>query len=76
MLSVPSKPSGFEAEAELDTRVMLYWLWPVQDHVISYELNYWEAHSPTDKVQLPIIEMTFSCFLMFSLCVNVCIREL
>ncbi|KAM4739996.1 protein tyrosine phosphatase receptor type Fa, partial [Anableps anableps] len=46
---VPSKPSGFEAEAELDTRIMLYWLWPVQDHIISYELKYWEANSPTDK---------------------------
>ncbi|XP_016521996.1 receptor-type tyrosine-protein phosphatase F-like isoform X3 [Poecilia formosa] len=46
---VPHKPSGFEAEAELDTRIMLYWLWPVQDHIISYELSYWEANSPTNK---------------------------
>uniref|UniRef100_A0A3Q2CCZ5 Receptor-type tyrosine-protein phosphatase F n=1 Tax=Cyprinodon variegatus TaxID=28743 RepID=A0A3Q2CCZ5_CYPVA len=46
---VPSIPSGFEAEAELDTRVMLSWLWPIQDHILSYELHYWEANSPNDK---------------------------
>ncbi|KAM4575308.1 protein tyrosine phosphatase receptor type Fa isoform 1-T1 [Fundulus diaphanus] len=46
---VPSKPSGFEAEAELDTRIMLSWLWPIQDNIISYELHYWEANSPKDK---------------------------
>uniref|UniRef100_A0A8C6PLD9 Receptor-type tyrosine-protein phosphatase F n=1 Tax=Nothobranchius furzeri TaxID=105023 RepID=A0A8C6PLD9_NOTFU len=39
---VPSQPSGFEAEAELDTRIMLSWLWPGQDPIISYELLYWE----------------------------------
>ncbi|XP_046715534.1 protein tyrosine phosphatase receptor type Fa isoform X5 [Silurus meridionalis] len=40
---VPAQPSEFEAEAELDTRIMLRWLWPVQDQVIKYELTYWEA---------------------------------
>ncbi|XP_076871257.1 LOW QUALITY PROTEIN: receptor-type tyrosine-protein phosphatase F-like [Brachyhypopomus gauderio] len=42
---VPSQPMDFEAEAELDTRVMLTWLWPVQDHITKYELIYWEADS-------------------------------
>uniref|UniRef100_A0A1A8MRL6 Receptor-type tyrosine-protein phosphatase F n=2 Tax=Nothobranchius pienaari TaxID=704102 RepID=A0A1A8MRL6_9TELE len=46
---VPSQPSGFEAEAELDTRIMLSWLWPGQDPIISYELLYWEASSPENK---------------------------
>ncbi|XP_062412597.1 protein tyrosine phosphatase receptor type Fa isoform X3 [Sardina pilchardus] len=40
---VPAQPAGFEAEAELDTRIMLTWLWPVQDQIIKYELTYWEA---------------------------------
>ncbi|XP_054625362.1 receptor-type tyrosine-protein phosphatase F isoform X9 [Dunckerocampus dactyliophorus] len=40
---VPSQPSSFEAEAELDTRIALSWLWPVQDPIIKYELQYWEA---------------------------------
>ncbi|XP_057713543.1 receptor-type tyrosine-protein phosphatase F-like isoform X8 [Corythoichthys intestinalis] len=40
---VPSQPSGFEAETELDTRVLLSWLWPLQDPIIKYELQYWEA---------------------------------
>uniref|UniRef100_A0AAQ5Z3F8 Receptor-type tyrosine-protein phosphatase F n=1 Tax=Amphiprion ocellaris TaxID=80972 RepID=A0AAQ5Z3F8_AMPOC len=39
---VPAQPSGFEAEAELDSRIMLSWLWPVQDPIISFELLYWE----------------------------------
>ncbi|XP_057194010.1 protein tyrosine phosphatase receptor type Fa isoform X9 [Triplophysa rosa] len=42
---VPAQPTGFEAEAELDTRIMLLWLWPVQDQIIKYELAYWEAGS-------------------------------
>ncbi|KAM6921521.1 receptor-type tyrosine-protein phosphatase F-like isoform 1-T1 [Xenentodon cancila] len=46
---VPAQPSSFEAEAELDTRVMLSWLWPVQDAIISFELLYWEANTPADK---------------------------
>lgn len=47
---VPAQPSGFEAEAELDSRIMLSWLWPVLDTVTGFELLYWEANSPTDKV--------------------------
>uniref|UniRef100_A0A8C9ZKU9 Receptor-type tyrosine-protein phosphatase F n=1 Tax=Sander lucioperca TaxID=283035 RepID=A0A8C9ZKU9_SANLU len=46
---VPAQPSGFEAEAELDSRIMLSWLWPVQDPIISFELLYWEDNTPTDK---------------------------
>ncbi|XP_052469846.1 receptor-type tyrosine-protein phosphatase F isoform X5 [Carassius gibelio] len=42
---VPAQPSNFEAEAELDTRIQLTWLWPVQDPIIKYELLYWEAAS-------------------------------
>ncbi|XP_019904592.2 protein tyrosine phosphatase receptor type Fa isoform X8 [Esox lucius] len=42
---VPAQPSSFEAEAELDTRIMLSWLWPVQDQITKYELMYWEAGS-------------------------------
>ncbi|XP_056329230.1 receptor-type tyrosine-protein phosphatase F isoform X3 [Danio aesculapii] len=42
---VPAQPSSFEAEAELDTRILLTWLWPVQDPIIKYELEYWEADS-------------------------------
>ncbi|XP_061096133.1 protein tyrosine phosphatase receptor type Fa isoform X3 [Conger conger] len=42
---VPAQPSSFEAEAELDTRIMLTWLWPVQDPITKYELMYWEAGS-------------------------------
>uniref|UniRef100_A0A8C1JSB4 Receptor-type tyrosine-protein phosphatase F n=1 Tax=Cyprinus carpio TaxID=7962 RepID=A0A8C1JSB4_CYPCA len=41
---VPAQPTGFEAEAELDTRIMLSWLWPVQDQITKYELTYWEHH--------------------------------
>lgn len=48
--AVPAQPSDFEAEAELDSRIMLSWLWPVQDPIISFELLYWEANNPTDKV--------------------------
>ncbi|KAM6918996.1 receptor-type tyrosine-protein phosphatase F isoform 8-T10 [Xenentodon cancila] len=39
---VPAQPSSFEAEAELDTRIKLTWLWPVQDPITEYELLYWE----------------------------------
>lgn len=44
-LAVPAQPSNFEAEAELDTRIMLTWLWPVQESITRYELSYWEANS-------------------------------
>ncbi|KAF7647563.1 hypothetical protein LDENG_00170680 [Lucifuga dentata] len=46
---VPAQPSGLDAEAELDSRIMLSWLWPVQDAIISFELLYWEASVPEDK---------------------------
>ncbi|XP_030582458.1 protein tyrosine phosphatase receptor type Fa isoform X3 [Archocentrus centrarchus] len=46
---VPAQPSDFEGEAELDSRIMLSWLWPVQEPIISFELVYWEANNPTDK---------------------------
>ncbi|XP_034386397.1 protein tyrosine phosphatase receptor type Fa isoform X1 [Cyclopterus lumpus] len=46
---VPAQPSGFEAEAELDSRIMLSWLWPVQDPIIGFELLYWEDNNPTNK---------------------------
>ncbi|KAL6104044.1 ptprf [Pungitius sinensis] len=42
---VPAQPSSFEAEAELDSRIMLKWLWPVQDPITKYELQYWEDGS-------------------------------
>ncbi|XP_051987014.1 receptor-type tyrosine-protein phosphatase F-like isoform X1 [Xyrauchen texanus] len=42
---VPAQPTSFEAEAELDTQIMLSWLWPVPDQIIKYELTYWEADS-------------------------------
>ncbi|XP_078029212.1 receptor-type tyrosine-protein phosphatase F isoform X18 [Epinephelus lanceolatus] len=42
---VPAQPSSFEAEAELDSRIMLTWLWPVQDPITKYELQYWEDSS-------------------------------
>lgn len=50
---VPAQPADFEAEAELDSRVMLSWLWPVQDHIISYELRYWEDNNPAVQVNTP-----------------------
>ncbi|XP_020557863.1 receptor-type tyrosine-protein phosphatase F isoform X7 [Oryzias latipes] len=46
---VPAQPEGFEAETELDTRIWLSWLWPVQDPVVGYELHYWEANTPENK---------------------------
>ena len=47
---VPAQPSHFEAEAELDSRIRLSWLWPVPEPITSLELLWWEASSPTDKV--------------------------
>ncbi|XP_039454429.1 protein tyrosine phosphatase receptor type Fa isoform X6 [Oreochromis aureus] len=46
---VPAQPSDFDGEAELDSRIMLSWLWPVQEPIISFELVYWEANNPADK---------------------------
>ncbi|XP_038143624.1 receptor-type tyrosine-protein phosphatase F-like isoform X18 [Cyprinodon tularosa] len=46
---VPAQPSSFEAEAELDSRISLSWLWPVQDQITKYELQYWEAGSDSKK---------------------------
>ncbi|XP_077389513.1 protein tyrosine phosphatase receptor type Fa isoform X4 [Festucalex cinctus] len=46
---VPAQPSDLEAEAELDSRIMLSWLWPVEDPVVGYELRYWEANDPQEK---------------------------
>lgn len=51
LYQVPAQPSSFEAEAELDTRIMLTWLWPVQDPITKYELQYWEAGSD-NKVRI------------------------
>ncbi|KAK7945243.1 hypothetical protein WMY93_000971 [Mugilogobius chulae] len=42
---VPAQPSSFEAEAEQDDRIMLTWLWPVQDPISKYELQYGEVGS-------------------------------
>ncbi|XP_028832631.1 receptor-type tyrosine-protein phosphatase F-like isoform X4 [Denticeps clupeoides] len=42
---VPAQPSSFEAKAEMDTKIKLMWLWPVQDPITKYELLYWEADS-------------------------------
>ena len=58
---VPAQPSGFEAEAELDSRIMLSWLWPVQDSIISFELLYWEANNPGDKVNTTLTTFSFHC---------------
>ncbi|KAM9831674.1 protein tyrosine phosphatase receptor type Fa [Neosynchiropus ocellatus] len=46
---VPAQPTGLDAEAELDSRVMLSWLWPVQDQIVGFELLYWEASFPDEK---------------------------
>uniref|UniRef100_A0A668AAT6 Receptor-type tyrosine-protein phosphatase F n=1 Tax=Myripristis murdjan TaxID=586833 RepID=A0A668AAT6_9TELE len=54
---VPAQPSSFEAEAELDTRILLTWLWPVQDPITKYELQYWEADSDN---KVGIIHVTFN----------------
>ncbi|XP_051929770.1 protein tyrosine phosphatase receptor type Fa isoform X4 [Hippocampus zosterae] len=45
---VPAQPTDLEAEAELDSRIMLSWLWPVQDPIVGYELRYWEASDPQE----------------------------
>ena len=57
LCTVPAQPSSFEAEAELDTRIMLTWLWPVQDSITKYELQYWEADSANKvgRVSLGVI---------------------
>ncbi len=55
---VPAQPSSFEAEAELDSRIMLTWLWPVQDPITKYELQYWEAGSD-NKVRIQREVITF-----------------
>uniref|UniRef100_A0A3P8WKC3 Receptor-type tyrosine-protein phosphatase F n=1 Tax=Cynoglossus semilaevis TaxID=244447 RepID=A0A3P8WKC3_CYNSE len=47
---VPAQPSSFEAEAELDTRIRLSWLWPVQGQITKYELQYWEIHVTFDAM--------------------------
>uniref|UniRef100_A0A8C3B4K1 Receptor-type tyrosine-protein phosphatase F n=1 Tax=Cyclopterus lumpus TaxID=8103 RepID=A0A8C3B4K1_CYCLU len=52
---VPAQPSSFEAEAELDSRIMLTWLWPVQDPITKYELQYWET-----EVAHRFIHVTFN----------------
>uniref|UniRef100_A0A3B4AJS0 Receptor-type tyrosine-protein phosphatase F n=1 Tax=Periophthalmus magnuspinnatus TaxID=409849 RepID=A0A3B4AJS0_9GOBI len=50
---VPAQPSSFEAEAEQDDRIMLTWLWPVQDPITKYELQYGEVGSEIHKVIEP-----------------------
>uniref|UniRef100_A0AAV2L0U2 Receptor-type tyrosine-protein phosphatase F n=1 Tax=Knipowitschia caucasica TaxID=637954 RepID=A0AAV2L0U2_KNICA len=54
---VPSPPAELTGEAELDSRVMLSWRWPVQDPITSLELKYWEASTPTRKWQV-VLEPT------------------
>lgn len=49
--AVPAQPSSFEAEAELDSQIMLTWLWPVQEPITKYELEYWEDGSD-NKVRI------------------------
>ncbi|XP_075997690.1 protein tyrosine phosphatase receptor type Fa isoform X3 [Genypterus blacodes] len=46
---VPAQPSRLEAEAELDTRIMLSWLWPLKEPIVNFELLYWEASNPDNK---------------------------
>lgn len=57
--AVPAQPSDFDGEAELDSRIMLSWLWPVQEPIISFELVYWEANNPTDKVNTALKIFSF-----------------
>lgn len=52
MSVVPAQPSDFEAEAELDSRIMLSWRWPVPDPIINLELYWWETSNPSLKVNL------------------------
>ncbi|CAL8347387.1 unnamed protein product, partial [Gadus morhua 'NCC'] len=54
---VPVQPFGFEAEAELDTRIMLSWQWPVNDQIVNLELIYWEASDLANKVQITLEPM-------------------
>ncbi|CAL8307253.1 unnamed protein product [Lota lota] len=54
---VPVQPTGFEAEAELDTRIMLSWQWPVNDQIVNLELIYWEASDLANKVQITLEPM-------------------
>ncbi|CAL8256023.1 unnamed protein product [Merluccius merluccius] len=54
---VPTQPIGFEAEAELDTRIMLSWQWPVNDQIINLELVYWEASDLANKYQITLEPM-------------------
>ncbi|XP_077463802.1 protein tyrosine phosphatase receptor type Fa [Stigmatopora argus] len=64
---VPAQPCDLEAEAELDSRIMLSWRWPVQkvqDHqdpqdrqevqepLLGYQLLYWEANLPQEKLSV------------------------
>lgn len=64
---VPAQPSKFEAEAELDSRILLTWLWPVQDPIIKYELRYWEAGTD-NKVRISIgIHLFLTCCVCFIL---------
>lgn len=73
--AVPAQPTRFEAEAELDTRIMLTWLWPVQDQIIKYELQYSEAGSD-NKVRIltwKFEELYDLHFSLVSLCLPVCL---
>ncbi|XP_053083608.1 receptor-type tyrosine-protein phosphatase F isoform X4 [Pangasianodon hypophthalmus] len=51
---VPAQPSGFEAEVEPDARIVLKWLWPVQEPITLYELHYWESGSD-NKIRVTFI---------------------
>lgn len=63
--AVPAQPSNFEAETELDSRIMLSWLWPVQDPIISFELLYWEADDPKVKVNISLKTPLSKSFLIW-----------
>lgn len=68
---VPAQPSSFEAEAELDTRIVLTWLWPVQDPITKYELQYWETGSE-NKVR--ILKKTLcNNYFSYAACPPVCL---
>ncbi|KAM9385240.1 receptor-type tyrosine-protein phosphatase F-like [Pholidichthys leucotaenia] len=49
---VPPQPSGFDAEAELDSQIILSWLWPVQEPIVGFELLFWEEKYPENKVRV------------------------
>ncbi|XP_056893125.1 protein tyrosine phosphatase receptor type Fa isoform X3 [Takifugu flavidus] len=53
-LGVPAQPSDFEAEAELDSRIMLSWRWPVPDPIVNLELHWWETSNPSQKHHLTL----------------------